>query len=159
MIFCQRLLLLGALFTSCNANISPAIPSPTTYTNSSSTSTTSVTAPVCCFVAQETASAIYWPISTWETTTREVNLTSITTLITPYENGTEVTNVYTHTTVTNATFSALFDGGKNPLQFYDNEGQNFPVQTGSKLHDNVTAVVIAGITVLVSQRLSQNVDF
>ena len=149
--FYRRLLVLGTLLAGSKAQTSPAIPSSTgsfnSSSSSSSTTATSITAPVCCFIAQETASAIYWPITTWETTVKEVNLTSITTLITPYENGTEVTNVYTQITATNATFSAAFDGGVNPLRFYDNKDQNFPEQASSKLTVNATAVVTAGITV------------
>ena len=136
----QSFLVLGTLLARTNAQPSTTIPTSTSFSNSSSTSRTSATTPVCCFVAQETANAFYWPVTTYETTTREVNLTSRITLITPHENGTEETNSYTQITATNATFSAPFDGGVNPLRFYDNRGQNFPEQTQTKLNGNITAI-------------------
>ena len=72
-----------------------------------------------------------------------INLTSITTLITPYPNGT-VTNIVTNVYLTNGTFTWPGTGGANPISGYRN-GAPGPAEVTAEL--NGTAVVTGGVTV------------
>ena len=99
-------------------------------------------APVCCFVVQDTVSEEYWQQYTTTTQYSVVNLTSITTLITPYPSVTSTnyeTNVYT----TNAYFIGTQDSGYNPIYLYKNAVPG-PVETVGVLNGSQT--VTAGIT-------------
>jgi len=97
-------------------------------------------------VIQETATENFWPISSVITNTQEVNLTSVTTLVTPYRNGT-VTNVFTNVYTTNASFFTTVDAAWNPISFYDNPVPPMPAQESTELPANVTAIVTGGTTV------------
>ncbi len=76
--------------------------------------------------------------------TKEVRLTSITTLITPLRNGT-LTNVVTNVYPTNASFPITKTLG-NPIENYPNDAFSFE-EFDTEL--NGTAVVTAGVTVYV----------
>ncbi len=78
--------------------------------------------------------------------TKEVKLTSITTLITPLHNGT-VTNVATNVYPTNASFPVTKTLG-NPLWNYPNDAFSLE-ETDTEL--NGTAVITGGVTVYVLQ--------
>jgi hypothetical protein len=93
-------------------------------------------------VIQETAVADYWPVENVTYTTLEVNLTSITTLITPYRNGT-ITNIVTNVYPTNASFPVTQTLG-NPLRNYANNAFSF-AEVSSSLDG--PSVVTAGVTV------------
>jgi len=71
-----------------------------------------------------------------------VNLTSITTFITPYPNGT-ITSVVTNVYPTNASFLFPIEVGVNPIAEYGNSAPR-PEEIENKL--NGTAVVTAGVT-------------
>ena len=111
----------------------------TIYSNISSTTSTGpstqTSRSVCCFVIQDTVTENWWPVTT---TTQLVNLTSITTLITPYPNRT-VTNIVTNIYPTNASFPV----GQNPIADYYNAAPQ-PQEVSIPL--NGTAVVTAGVT-------------
>jgi hypothetical protein len=93
-------------------------------------------------VIQETVSENYWPVANVTYTTLEVNLTSITTLITPYRNATS-TNVVTNVYLTNASFpvTKTLD---NPIANYPNNAFEMP-ELFTPL--NGTATFTAGVTV------------
>jgi hypothetical protein len=93
-------------------------------------------------VIQETVSADWWPVENVTYTTEEVNLTSITTLITPYRNGT-ITNIVTNVYPTNASFPVT-KTLENPIELYLNNAFSFE-EFDTEL--NGTAVVTAGVTV------------
>jgi hypothetical protein len=93
-------------------------------------------------VIQETVSADWWPVENVTYTTKKVNLTSITTLITPYRNGT-ITNIATNVYPTNASFPVTKTLG-NPIELYANNAFLFE-EIDTEL--NGTAVVTAGVTV------------
>jgi hypothetical protein len=93
-------------------------------------------------VIQETAVADYWPVENVTYTTLEVNLTSITTLITPFRNGT-ITNVVTNVYPTNASFPVTKTLG-NPLRNYANNAFFFAEDSTSL---DGPSVVTAGVTV------------
>jgi hypothetical protein len=97
-------------------------------------------------VVQETASENYWPISSVITDTKQINLTSVTTYVTPYKNGT-VTSVVTNVYNTTALFSKTVDVGWNPISFYDNPVPPIIVEEENKLPANATAIVTGGVTV------------
>jgi hypothetical protein len=95
----------------------------------------------CCFVIQETVSEEWWPVESVTYTTLEVNLTSITTLVTPYRNATS-TNVVTNVYLTNASFPVTQTLG-NPIANYPNNAFEMP-EFNNQL--NGTATVTAGVT-------------
>ena len=95
----------------------------------------------CCFVIQETVTEEWWPVESVTYTTLEVNLTSITTLVTPYPNATS-TNVVTNVYLTNASFPVTQTLG-NPIPNYPNNAFEMP-ETDYQL--NGTATVTAGVT-------------
>ena len=147
------LLLLGtlpafgsAISSYTNSSSSSLNPTSSQTSSSSTTSSQTTTALVCCFLAQDTAHEVYWPITSYDTIVAEVNLISITTYITPYTNGT-VTNKVTNTYLTNATFSTGFEQGRNPISFYDNDVPPFPVETATILTSNATAITTGGVVV------------
>ena len=72
-----------------------------------------------------------------------INLTSITTYITPYKNGT-VTNIVTNVYLTNGTFTWPKTDGANPITDYLN-GAPAPSEVTEELTG--TAVVTGGVTV------------
>jgi hypothetical protein len=72
-----------------------------------------------------------------------INLTSITTYITPFKNGT-VTNIVTNVYLTNGTFAWPVTGGVNPITNYLN-GAPGPAEVATEL--NGTAVATGGVTV------------
>ncbi|CAG8948928.1 hypothetical protein HYFRA_00002055 [Hymenoscyphus fraxineus] len=97
----------------------------------------------CCFVVQDTVSQIYWKKYVTITLYSIVNLTSITTYVTPYPTTTfssVTTNVYT----TNASFSYSKDVAKNPIALYYNEAGSVS-QSWKSL--NGSQIVTAGVTV------------
>lgn len=119
----------------------------TSYSNNTSpskTSTPPATAPVCCFVIQETVNEvwaeIYWT-STWY---QVVNKTSVTARVTPYPN-TTITNLETNVYTTNATFQTPEAYGTNLLQDFAN---NAPGPTETNSWYNASQIVIAGQTIV-----------
>jgi hypothetical protein len=92
-------------------------------------------------VIQETVSVEYWPVANVTYTTKEVNLTSITTLVTPYRNGTS-TNIVTNVYTTNVSVPVTKTLG-NPIANYPNNGF---YMTESDTWLRGTAVTTAGIT-------------
>jgi hypothetical protein len=90
-------------------------------------------------VIQETVQVDFWANATY---TSEVNFTSITTLITPYPNGT-ITNIVTNVYPTNTSFP-LPNNFVNPLRNYDNNAFVFP-EVSTPLDGS--SVVTAGVTV------------
>ena len=90
---------------------------------------------------QETVSAEYWPVTNVTYTTKSVNLTSITTLVTPYLNGTS-TNIYTNVYPTNASFPISQTLG-NPIAGYPNGGF---YMTESDTILSGTAITTLGLT-------------
>jgi hypothetical protein len=92
-------------------------------------------------VIQETVNAEWWPVTKVTYLTKEVNLTSITTLITPFRNGT-VTNIVTNVYPTNASFPVTKTLG-NPIGNYANNAFSFE-EIDTEL--NGTAVTTAGVT-------------
>jgi hypothetical protein len=98
----------------------------------------------CCFVVQDTVSEVWWEMFTTITYYDIVNLTSITTYVTPYPTTTfsaVTTNVYT----TNASFSYTDNIGGNPIYLYANvDGPRIP-QTAIAINGSQT--VTAGVTV------------
>jgi len=126
----------------CGAQLIVKAPALTPDHSRPSDPSTTTEAPTnCCFVIQETVSAEYWPVANVTYTTLEVNLTSITTLVTPYRNGTS-TNVYTNVYTTNASFPVTKTLG-NPIADYRNDGF---YMTESDTWLRGTAVTTAGIT-------------
>lgn len=91
---------------------------------------------------QETVNEDWWPVANVTYETKEVNLTSITTLITPYRNGT-ITNIVTNVYPTNASFPVTKTLG-NPIDLYPNNAFSFE-EFDTEL--NGTAVVTGGVTV------------
>jgi hypothetical protein len=85
----------------------------------------------------------WWDLTTFSTGQAVINLTSITTLITPYKNGT-VINIVTNVYSTNGTFSWPFTGGVNPISDYPN-GATSPTEVHQMLTG--TATVVGGVTV------------
>ena len=71
-----------------------------------------------------------------------VNVTSITTYITPYSNGT-VTNYKTNVHTTNASFTSTIQVGYNPASLLINDAPQ-PIETDVAL--NGSQVVTAGAT-------------
>lgn len=115
------------------------------YLNSTSPVTTgpSSAASNCCFVVQDTVSEVYWQKFITKTYYSIVNLTSITTYVTPYPATTLsaiTTNVYT----TNASFPYSTDVGMNPIGLYYNDVRAVS-ETAKSL--NGSQIVTAGITV------------
>lgn len=117
----------------------------TRYLNSTSPITTgpSSSASNCCFVVQDTVSEVYWQKFITKTYYSIVNLTSITTYVTPYPTITLsaiTTNVYT----TNASFPYSTDVGENPIGLYYNDVRVVQ-ETVKSL--NGSQIVTAGVTV------------
>ena len=96
-------------------------------------------------MVQDTVSEDWWQMTTFSTGQSVINLTSITTYITPFKNGT-VTNIVTNVYLTNGTFSWPITGGVNPISDYIN-GAPGPSQVATELTG--TAVVTGGVTVWV----------
>ena len=94
-------------------------------------------------MVQDTVTQEYWNLTTYSTGQAVINLTSITTFITPFPNGT-ITNIVTNVYSTNGTFSWPFTGGVNPISDYAN-GAKPPMQTSEILSG--TAIVTGGVTV------------
>jgi hypothetical protein len=92
-------------------------------------------------VIQEKVNADWWPVTNVTYTTGEVNLTSITTLITPLRNGT-LTNIVTNVYPTNASF-LVTKTLENPIKNYPNNAFSFE-ELDTEL--NGTAIVTAGVT-------------
>ncbi|KAH8646402.1 hypothetical protein BGZ60DRAFT_244159 [Tricladium varicosporioides] len=114
------------------------------FSNSSTITTApSSLASACCFAVQDTVSEVYWNIYTTLTTYSVVNLTSITTFVTPYPNKT-VSNIETNIYTTNASFLFVNNIGRNPVTLYSNPGGG-PAQTSTSL--NGTQTITAGVTV------------
>jgi hypothetical protein len=93
-------------------------------------------------VVQDTVTEEWFDITSYSTTHNVVNLTSITTFITPYPNTTKSrleTNVYT----TNATFNFTIPIGINPITIMTNDAPG-PAETTHK-NVNGTAVITGGI--------------
>lgn len=91
---------------------------------------------------QETVSENWWPVANVTYTTKEVNLTSITTFVTPYRNATS-TDVVTNVYLTNASFPVT-QTLDNPIANFPNNAFEMP-QLDTQL--NGTATVTAGVTV------------
>lgn len=106
----------------------------------------------CCFIIQETVSAEWWPVTNVTYKTKEVNLTSITTLITPYPNATS-TNVITNVYLTNASFPITQTLG-NPIGNYPNNAFDMS-ELDTQL--NGTATITAGVTMYEPSPLGKSV--
>lgn len=119
-------------------------PATARFSNSSTITTApSSLASACCFAVQDTVSEVYWNIYTTHTTYSIVNLTSITTFVTPYPT-TTISNIETNIYTTNASFLFSNNIGRNPVTLYSNPG-GVPAQTSTAL--NGTQTITAGVTV------------
>jgi hypothetical protein len=130
-------------------------PAPTHFSKSAtliSSGTLSATTEACCFVVLDTIYEAWWQEISIYTYYTVVNLTSITTLITPYPTATSTnyeTNVYT----TNATSYLDVEIGYDPVALYTNVAPG-PKENSIVLNangKNVTAVTTAGKTVYSPQ--------
>jgi hypothetical protein len=133
-------------------------PTQTAFYNSTTLTASPVpnpTAAPCCFVVLDTIFENWWEDVTTSTYYSVVNLTSITTLVTPYPT-TTLTNFKTNVYTTNATFYFDVDVGQNPITMYTNDAPH-PKETATILNgngnvtylsvnQNVTAVTTAGTT-------------
>lgn len=121
----------------------------TAFANSTGTPTKNNTGPIssnCCFVVQDNVNEYWWQAYTTPPPVYSVvNVTSITTLVTPYTNGT-VTNYETNVHTTNASFTRSFPVGYNPASLLVNDAPQ-PVETITSL--NGTQIVTAGATLSV----------
>ncbi|KAN0121806.1 hypothetical protein V8E51_000132 [Hyaloscypha variabilis] len=131
--FFQTIVVLFSTLITCILAVESASPTPA----SNSTDPTN-----CCFVIQETVSVEYWQVKNVTYVTKPVKLTSITTLVTPYPNGTS-TNIYTNVYHTTASFPVTHTMG-NPIADYPNGGFNMP-ESDKILHG--TAVTTGGLTI------------
>jgi hypothetical protein len=122
-----------------NQTVTPTQP----YSNNTSTALKSATTHVCCFVVQDTVTEEWFQQTSYSTTHSVVNLTSITTFITPYPNTTK-TAFETHVYTTNATFNFSIPNGINPLTLMTNDAPG-PAQT-TVMNVNGTAAITGGMT-------------
>jgi hypothetical protein len=118
----------------------------TSFANTTSPTSTGISNAVtsnCYFVIQDTVSEYWWEeYSTEAPQYFVVNLTSITTLVTPYVDTTITeTNVYT----TNTTVTVTDQVGYNPASLMVNDGPQ-PFEATSSIADS-TQIITAGATV------------
>ena len=73
-------------------------------------------------------------------------MTSVTTYVTPFVNGT-VSNIVTNTYLVNTTYDEAYDVGKNPLEFFLNGASSSILQESTEMATDVTAVTTGGVTV------------
>lgn len=108
----------------------------TPFLNSTGTRTANSTGPIssnCCFVVQDSVNEYWWQqYTTLPPVYSVVNVTSITTLVTPYSNGT-VTNYETNVHTTNASFTRTQQIGFNPASLLINSAPQ-PLQTTTALN-------------------------
>jgi hypothetical protein len=122
-----------------------ATPSYSNQTTTTSTASSTHTTDACCFVVQDTVNEIWWQETSYSSTYNVVNLTSFTTFLTPFPNGTS-TRVETNIQVTNASFEWTFLVGINPITNYINNAPG-PTEAATSLNGTVSSVVTGGVTV------------
>ncbi len=88
---------------------------------------------------------MWWGATSTATVYSVVNLTSITTLVTPYPTTTS-TNYETNVYLTNATFYQTADTGFNPISTFRNDRPG-PLETTISLNGSLSTVVTGGATV------------
>jgi hypothetical protein len=119
-----------------------------TETRTRSANSTATPGPdVCCFVVQDTVTEGYWLQYLTVTNYQVLNLTLITTLVTPYPTVTS-TNYETNVYMTNVTFRQSKTVGVDPISLYTNPAPG-PAETANILNATQigTQIVTGGVTV------------
>lgn len=132
---------IGILYICSNTRLAEpnAKKSPTCSTSSASPVPSN-----CCFVVQDVVQENWWELystSVYFT----INLTSITTLVTPYVNST-LTNYETNIYPVNVSTTQIYKNGENPASLFWNNAPQ-PVEVTSVLDSSVgSQTVTAGVT-------------
>jgi hypothetical protein len=112
------------------------------------TSTTGTPSPLatnCCFIVQDVVTEFWWQSYSTKPVQYSVDLTSITTLITPYAD-TTITNYETHVYTTNGSYTATDAIRQNPIQLFLDSAPQPDEKQHILFSSNGTQIVTAGVT-------------